>query len=211
MNRPLHYLIPNQQRRMRELRDDGHDLANVVADDVWDKFEVEIEDATVDGYIFDLAAGTQMALTGMLVLIYDEAFEGHVLGLFDRLKKDIREAGAGGACFDNDRIDLTGLRKSLKLRRHADDLVGQAIERAKPRLIGRLFPASDPGSDAWDREHREHARRVRNNLLGLREQIARLIWEEASIVIQTARLAYINMLDSVGDKAALSRANACAP
>lgn len=202
MNRQLHQLIRSQHQRMRELREDRHDLANIVADEVWDKFEIEIEDATADGYMFDLDANTQMALASMLVLIFDEAFERHVLELFEWLKRKIREAGAD-ACFDHDRTDLIGLRKNLKLRRHADDPIGQAVERPRPGLIGRLFLSSDPSSDAWDREHRENARRVRNNLLGLREPIVKLNREETDAVIQTARLAYINMLDSVGDKATL--------
>jgi len=197
MNTHLQNLINRQQQRMRELREDAHDLANTVADEVWDKFEVEIEEATEHSYMFDLAASTQMALSSMLSLSYDEAFERHVLGLFERQAKDLREAGLGGGAFDGARIDLTGLRKSLKLRRHADELIGQAIERAKPGLIGMLFLARDPCSDAWDREHRDNARRLRRQLLDLREKIVEAIREETATVIQTARLAYIDMLDTL--------------
>jgi hypothetical protein len=164
MNAQLQNLFQRQHQRMRELRDDALDLANTVADEVWDKFEVEIEDATADSFIFDLASSTQMALSSMLAMSYDDAFESHVLGLLERQEKELREAGAGEASFDGARIDLTGLRKSLKLRRHADELIGQAIERAKPGLIGMLFLARDPCSDAWDREHRDNARRLRRQL-----------------------------------------------
>jgi hypothetical protein len=69
---------------MRELRDDARDLANIVADEVWDKFEVEIEEATTDSYMFAMTKGTQMALSNMLAMSYDEAFEHHVLDLFER-------------------------------------------------------------------------------------------------------------------------------
>ncbi len=197
MNNHLHNLIVCQHQRMRELRDDAHDLANTVADEVWDKFEVEVEDATADSYMFDLASSTQMALSSMLAMSYDEAFERHVLGLLERQEKALREAGAGEVGFDSARIDITGLRKSLKLRRYANDLIGQAIERAKPGLIGMLFISRDPCSAGWDKEHRENAIRLRSNLLDLRGKIAKAVREETTIVIQTARLAYINMLDTL--------------
>ncbi len=200
MNAQLQNLINRQHQRMRELREDARDLANTMADEVWDKFEVEIEEATTDGYMFDMATSTKMALSSMLALSYDEAFERHVLGLFERQEKDLRETGAGEAGFDTARIDLTGLRKGLKLRRHADDLIGQAIEQAKPGLIGLIFLSRDPCSDAWDRESRDNARRLRSNLLDLRGKIVEAIREETGTVIQTARLAYIDMLDTIARK-----------
>ena len=205
MNAPLQDLIVRQHQRMRELRDDAADLANSVADEVWDKFEVEVDDATGDSYMFDLTSCTQMALSSMLALSYDEVFERHVLGLFERLQKELREAGASEANFDSARIDLTGLRKSLKLRRHADDLIGKAIERAKPGLIGMLFLARDPCADAWDRELCDNARRVRSNLLELRGKICEAIREETTTVIHTARLAYIDMLDVLRGQVAVTR------
>lgn len=175
MNAQLQNQINRQHQRMRELRDDARDLANTVADEVWDKFEVEIEEATADSYMFDLASSTQMSLSGMLALSYNNAFERHVLGLFERLVNELNEADASVAGFDGAQFDLTGLRKSLKLRRNANELIGQAIERAKPGLIGLLFLATDPCSEAWDREHRDNARRLRRNLLGLRETIIKSI------------------------------------
>lgn len=200
MTAQLQNLIDRQQQRMRELRDDAHDLANTVADEVWDKFEVEIEETTADGFMFDLASNTRMALSCALALSYDDAFERHVLGLFERLEKELREASVGEACFDGAWIDLTGLRKSLKLRRHAEELIGQAIERAKPGLIGMLFLAKDPCSDAWEQEQRDNARRLRRQLLDLREKIVDTIRAETVTVIHTARLAYIEMLDTLSRK-----------
>ena len=204
MHNQLHQLIERQHQRMRELRDDARDIASTVADEVWDKFEIEIEEATGDSYMFDLASSTQMALSSMLALSYDEAFERHVLGLLERQENELRTAGAGEAGFDGARIDLTGLRKSLKLRRHANELIGQAIERAKPGLIGMLFLAKDPCSDSWDRELRDNARRLRSKLLDLREKIIEIIREETTTVIQTARLTYIEMLDSLSCRIAAS-------
>ena len=207
MNNPLHHLIERQHQRMRELRDDARDIASTVADEVWDKFEVEIEDATGGSYMFDMASSTQMALSSMLALSYDEAFERHVLGLLERLEKELHAAGQGESCFDGARIDLAGLRKSLKLRRHANEMIGNAIERAKPgptRVLGTIF--GDLVRDelaqmeALERDMQRDARRLRRELLGLREKIVDTICEETATVIQAARLAYIEMLDTLSRK-----------
>lgn len=197
MNTQLHSLIERQHQRMRELREDAPDLANAVADEVWDRFEMDIEEVTADGYMFDMATSTQMALSSTLALNYGEAFERRVLGFFDRQGNELCESSTNLTSFDGAQIDLAGLRKGLKLRRRAEDLIGQAIERAKPGLIGMLFLSSDPCSDAWEREHSENAKRLRSRLLELRGPIVDMIREELSAVIQAGRLAYIEMLEGL--------------
>lgn len=79
MNAQLENLLAQQLQCMHDLRVGVHDLACVVADEVWDKFEGEIEEATADSFMFDMSASTQAALSTMLALGYDEAFERHVV------------------------------------------------------------------------------------------------------------------------------------
>jgi hypothetical protein len=202
MNTQLHNLIERQRQRMRELREDAPDLANVVADEVWDRFEKDVEEVTADGYMFDMATSTQIALSSTMALNYDEVFERHVLGFFERQGNELCQSCTSLASFDGAQIDLAGLRKGLKLRRRAEELIGQAIERAKPGLIGMLFLSSDPCSDAWEREHSDNATRLRSKLLELRKPIVDTIREELSAVIQTGRLAYIEMLEGLPGKLA---------
>lgn len=202
MNTKQHSLIERQRQRMRELREDAPDLANAVADEVWDKFEIDLEEVTADGYMFDMATSTKISLSSMLALNYDEAFERRVLGFFAHQGKELCESCTSLADYDGTQIDLAGLRKGLKLRRHAEELIGQAIERAKPGLIGMLFLSSDPCSDAWEREHRNNASRLRSKLLELRGPIVEMIREELGAIIQTGRLAYIEMLEGLPSKPA---------
>jgi len=197
MNTQLHSLIERQHQRMRELREDAPDFANTVAHEVWDKFVIDVEEATADSYMFDMATSTRMALSGALALNYDDAFEHHVHGFFERQGHELCESCVSLASFDGTQIDLAGLRKGLKLRRCAEELIGQAIERAKPGLIGMLFLSSDPCSDAWEREHSDNAKRLRSKLLELREPIIDTIREGLGAVIQTGRLAYIEMLEGL--------------
>lgn len=195
MSTQLESLLAQQLQRMHELRVGAHDLACLVADEVWDKFEAEIEEATADSFMFDMAASTQVVLSRMLALIYDEAFERHVLGFFDKQLGTLHEAGVSQDDFDCGMIDLKGLRNGMKLQRHASELINQAIQRAKPGLIGLLFLSRDPCSDGWEREHRDNARRLRSRLYELRGDVVVMMSEETSAVIQAARLAYIDMLE----------------
>lgn len=136
----------------------------------------------------------------MLALSYDEAFERHVLGMFQQQDKQ-REVGAEEAAFDSARIDPTVLRKGHKPRRHADDLICQAIERTKQELIGRLILPRDPCSDARDHEHRDNAGGLRSNLLEIRGMIVDALRAETGTNIQTAR-ADINTLGRMSSKIA---------
>lgn len=69
MDAQLQSLFDRQHQRMRELRDDARDFANTVADEVWDKFEVEIEEATADGYSEPYAACRQPVQTPLVRVI----------------------------------------------------------------------------------------------------------------------------------------------
>lgn len=98
---------------------------------------------------------------------------------------------------DDARLDLAGLRKGLKLRRHADEMIANAIDAAKPGLIGMLFLARDPCSDAWDRELRDNAKRLRRKLHDARSLLTAMMIEETQNVIHAARLTYIDWLDTL--------------
>lgn len=190
-------LIERQQQRLRDLREDAPDIAGIVADEVWDRFEREIDEYTEDGFYFDFAAGTKMGLSMTLSSAYDETFERHVSKLFTTLEGALREAAPDLAGFEEGAsIDLKGLRKGIKLYFRAEEMIGKAIDAAKPGILRALF-AADPGSDAWDREIADDARRVREKLLALRDPLIALIRQDTETVIQSGRLAYGRWLDGV--------------
>jgi hypothetical protein len=190
-------LIERQQQRLRDLREDASDIAAIVADEVWDRFEREIDEYTEDGFYFDFAANTKMGLSATLSSAYDDAFERHVSNLFATLEGALREAAPELAGFEEGAsIDLKGLRKGIKLYFRADEMIGKAIDAAKPGLL-RAFFAAEFGTDAWDREIADDARRVREKLLALRDPLTALIRQETETVIQSGRLAYGRWLDDM--------------
>lgn len=200
MSDTLQLLIERQQARLHALREDTLDIAATIADEVWDRFELDIEEVTEDGYMFDLAKGTQISLACLLAMHYDDAFERHVLGFFEQQQQALQVLTGPLAAHSGTTPDLAGLRKGLKLRRHANALIGQAIARAKPSLIGSLLLCSDPTSAAWDRELQDNARRLRSRLLALRTPLSDHIREESQTLLQAARLAYIRLLDELPNR-----------
>jgi hypothetical protein len=190
-------LIERQQQRLRDLREDTPDIADIVADEVWDRFEREIDEYTESGFYFDFAASTKMGLSATLSSAYDDAFERHVSKLFATLEGALREAAPDLAGFaEGASIDLTGLRKGIRLYFRAEEMIGKAIDAAKPSFLRALFGA-DPGSDAWDREIADDARRVREKLRALRTPLSALIRQETETVIQSGRIAYGRWLDGL--------------
>lgn len=205
-------LIARQRQRMVELRDDARDLAEAVADEVWDKFEAEIDDYIGDEYAADMPEAVQMGLSSALMAAYNEAFEHHVLGLFTPMAEQLRQAlGEGGqssspAGFDTARLDLAGLRKGLKLQSHADALIAEALARVRPgvggqiaTVLGSLLRSVESEIEALDRDMREAARRAKRELRALRSPLRQRMLEDTRAAVGTARLGYVGTLDAFAE------------
>lgn len=193
-------LIQRQRERLQQLKEDAGDIADVLADQLWDRFEVEIEETTEDGFMIDTASLTQSALSATFALAYQEAFERDVLSIFETLRNQLADA-MGEAAIDTARIDLAGIRKGLKLRRHADALIHAAIESAKPgvgrvlgTIVGEIFRDPMKQMDALDRDMKKDAQTIRRALMNLRTELRNLMSEETRQLINLGRLAYADGL-----------------
>lgn len=196
-----HALLQRQRERLHQLKEDAGDIADSLADQLWDRFEVEIEEITEDGFMVDTASMTQSALSSALAMSYQDAFERDVLRIFETLRSQLADA-MGEAAIDTTRIDLAGLRKGLKLRRHADGLIQKAIESAKPgvgrvlgTIVGDMFRDPLQQMDALDRQMKKDAEAVRRALMSLRSELRDLIRDETKQLINLGRLAYAESLD----------------
>lgn len=194
-------LIQRQRARLQQLKEDAGDIAEALADQLWDRFEVEIEGITEDGFMVDTANMTQSALSATFAMNYQEAFERDVLSIFETLRRQLADA-MGEAAIDTARIDLAALRKGLKLRRHADGLIHTAIESAKPgvgrvlgTIVGDMFRDPIQQMDALDRDMKKDAQAVRRPLMNLRTELRNLMTEETRQLINLGRLAYADGLE----------------
>lgn len=208
MNATTHTLddiIARQRRRMQELRDDAQSLAEAVADEAWDHFDVDLDTIIGDSYLNDMAAAMRMALTHCLSQHYNDAFDHHVLRLFARMSEELQAAlAADGHGYDIARLDLAGIRKSLRLIGHVEPLISEALDRARPgvadqigTVLGSLFRDEDEEMDALTRDMEKEAARVKRELRNLRAAIKERMTEDTRAVINTARLSYIDWLDTV--------------
>ena len=194
-------LLQRQRERLQQLKEDAGDIADALADQLWDRFEVEIEEATEDGFMVDTASMMQSALSATFAMSYQEAFERDVLSIFETLRNQLADA-MGEAAIDTARIDLAALRKSLKLRRHAEGLIHEAIESAKPgvgrvlgTIVGDLFRDPMQQMDALDNDMKKDAQAVRRALMNLRTELRNLMTEETRQLINLGRLAYADGLE----------------
>lgn len=197
----LFTLIARQQEGLKNLREDAHDIAATIADQVWEKFEIDIEETTEERFMFDLASAIQMALALALASYFEAALEREVLSRFTTWAKELACAAEEEA-IDTWRIDVARMCKWVKVRRHAYELIGQSMERAKPGVgrmlgvvVGYFFRDSMQHLDALDEGMIMGAARVRKELLSLHSPLCEKMVEESFAVIQLARLTYATQLD----------------
>ena len=196
-------LLQRQRERLQQLKEDAGDIADALADQLWDRFEVEIEEATEDGFMDDTASMMQSALSATFAMSYQEGFERDVVSIFETLRNQLADA-MGEAAIDTARIDLAALRKSLKLRRHAEALIHEAIESAKPgvgrvlgTIVGDLFRDPMQQMDALDNDMKKDAQSVRRALMNLHTELRKLVGEETRQLINFGRLAYADGLEQL--------------
>lgn len=194
-------LIEQQTLRLQQLKDDANDIAQALADQLWDKFEIEIEEATEDGFLFDTASITQTSLSLSLAMGFQDAFERDVLSIFASLHAQLASA-YGAEATDSTGIDLASLRKGLKLRRHAEALIHDAIQSAKPGasrvlgvIVGDLFRDPMQQIDAIEQDMQKDAQAVRRALLKLGDPIRSLVAQETCQLINQGRLSLSQGLD----------------
>lgn len=194
-------LITQQRQRFDELRTDAQDISAAIADETWDRFEVEVEKTTENGLDLSFTGMIGTSLSVALVDAYEKAFEHFVLARCERMNVSLAQT-PGPVAIDIARIDLIGLRKGIKLRRAAQALIDQAIESAKPGIgrvlsvvVGGIF--RDPIQELEDIEKnmQDDAHRLRHELLALREPLRARAAEESLSAIQSVRLEMARQFD----------------
>lgn len=197
----LSTLIARQRDDLKNLREDARFITATITDQIWDRYEADIEELTEEGFMFECVSANQMSLSFGLYATFNAALEREVLSRFDAWARELAKT-AGQEIVDTADIELSCLRKSIKIRRHADQLIGQALERARPgvgRVIGALVDEfiGDPTRmlDALDSNMKKDAERVREELLAQKDLLCERMTSEIFAVIQFARLAYAGKLD----------------
>lgn len=196
MNTATENLILRQRQRMYELRDDARDIASSVAEQVFDQYEREVDGITSDGFMWDNADATLMQLQSAISMAFDEACEKHVLSIYERLSDELA-AAAGQRVFDDGRLGLDALRKSLRIRSRIEEPLQQGINKAKPGLLRAVSNALSDDLDNMGEQMRADAGRLRTGLMDASEQL-RSIWRDAALdILHRGRLTYTEQLDTL--------------
>lgn len=197
-------LLKRQRAAVAALKEEAADLAAAVADDAWDRFELEIESAVGDEFITDMAGSVEMMLRSALTMAFDGAFEKQVSQRFARLEEAVQAALGGVDGFDGATVDLAALRKGLKLGRHATQAIRGAVERAKPglgraigSLLGEIFSEPEEQMDALEKDMRRDAQRLKAELLGLRNELTAQMHRDAELLVKQGARAYLDWLEEV--------------
>lgn len=200
-------LITEQRQRLDEMRTDAPDIAAIITEEILDRFESVVEEFTENCVDFDLTRATLcMSLSMTLLEAYDQAFERHILSRCESVRAPLVQA-LGREAVDIAHIDLTGLRKGLKLRRTAQALIDQALENTKPR-VGRVFGLAvcnlfrDPIQelDAVMKAIQEDGYRLREELLSLREPLRAVLSAGSLSAIRSVRLEMARQLERWPDR-----------
>ncbi|MFN3595609.1 MAG: hypothetical protein ACK4TK_13175, partial [Thiobacillaceae bacterium] len=106
--------------------------------------------------------------------------------------------------FDGFMIELTALRKGIKLGRHAAQAIEAAIARTRPglgRALGSLLDdlLDDPEQqmESLEKDMRRDAKRLKAELLKLREALVTAMCREAELLLKQAARAYSEWLDGI--------------
>ena len=211
MNTDLSTPIDRLRQHLDEFCANALGIAETIADEAWDHFETEIEQITENGIDFELlAAAIRLSLCRCLSMAYEQAFAHHVIARYERLCANLAQDLGQGA-IDTAHIDLANMRKGIKLQRHAQVLIEQAISRAKPGIgrmlgvaVGSLFRDPLEHLDTLEKDMQENARRLRNELLDLRQALRMRMAEDSQSAMLSARLEINRQLDLLGDLAQAS-------
>ncbi len=199
MNATNSVIAAQQRQRLEQLRTDAPDIAAIMADEIWDRFEVEIDEATEGGILLETAGCIGEFLGVRLMEAFERSFEHHVLKRCEQLVAGLNVPGELSLAIDS--IDLAGLRKSFKLRRRVMPLIESAVEQTKPgvaRAVGAIFDLifSDPLKTVdVEKDMLKNGANFSRTLLSKRMPMRNCIIEESHAIILCARLELMRQLE----------------
>ena len=197
-------VISEQRTALEQLRKDSDDLAAMVADEVLERFEREVEDHLGENYDHELSQMVRTGLCGALSMAYEESFERHVLARIGALRQQIEPYLNGAAFYDEAYVGLRSSRAGLKLWQDAGEWIDDALKAGRPSaanvvgsILGDWFGDLEKQFDRTFRELEEAAKRARRAVLALRPRLRERIREDTLSLIREARLGYAKALEGI--------------
>ncbi len=191
-----------ERQWLQSLRADSPAMAQVVAEDVVDALDREIDEETEDGLIWDVAEGLQQTLLMEVSTQFEKAIESSVLQTLENRSRQLAQVLGEEWTFDPDRAALDNLRKSLRLVPRLKPYIDSMFQRAKPGVATLLFRAVKDDIEDMEKEWQADGEKLRSAFererLALQKEIAQIAEE----IIQRLRLYYQQALEELGAGAA---------
>ncbi len=183
---------PSIETQLRTFRDDAEMIATAVAEAVCQDLRKEVQSYTDDDeFYFDFAGGMTVGTAASLSLAFTDAMEQH-------LSRRLESIVQGG----NPDVDWASFVKGMDLQAQFRDILGQALERARPgvgRHLGRaLSSLFRDDLEVLTEEAQADAVRVRQELLGTCPTLKRLVQEEVRSLVGQAYLDGLARVNSLG-------------
>jgi len=200
----LAMVISEQRAALEQLRKDSDDLAEMVADEVLERFEREVEDHLGETYDHELAQMVRIGLCGTLSMAYEESFDRHVLARIQTMRQQIEPYLNDAAFYNEAYVGLRSSRAGLKLWQEAGEWIDDALKAGRPSvanvvgsILGDWFGDPVKEIDRTFRELEEAAKRARRAVLALRPRLRERIREDTLSLIREARLGYAKALEGI--------------
>ncbi len=187
-----------ERQWLQSLRADIPAMAQVVAEDVVDALDREIDKETEDGLIWDVAEGLQQTLLMEVSTQFEKAIENSVLQTLESRSRQLAEALGKEWTFDPDRAALDNLRKSLRLVPRLKPYFDRMFQRAKPGVATLLFRAVKDDLEAMEKEWQDDGEKLRTSFAKERPALQKEIAQIAEEIIQRLRLYYQQSLEKIG-------------
>lgn len=187
-------LIEHHQAELQGFEVRAGDIGLFIARDAWDALELEVEDYTKDGIMWDFIGDMPYAWSLQLGMAFDEACEKWIEQPLYALDDSIREAMGERWCYDLNRSSMQNLQQSLRIGNQYETELERLVKQAKPGLLEIARRAwiddEDYVLNHMEEDSIKDGQRVREQFYAARNQLAPSLAKVASELLRRSLQLY---------------------
>lgn len=185
---PLNEILQRQRSALQTWSVQTAQTAALIADEVWDSFERELNDLLSDGLIWDFADTTRLGLLMGMVVAFDAACDRWIAPRIQAMHETMQAAAGAAWVFDAEGSSLGSLRKSLRLRQSLAPQFDEWFRKARPGVFSVLSRALKNDVDYviehMEKDGRSDAERLHRIICADRASITAELAQAAAMVLQ---------------------------
>lgn len=194
MNETISKLVACQHYALEAWSNGADNVAEQIADEAWDHFERELDDAIGESLMWDLADTLKSGLLMHLAMAFDDASEKRISRHIESMSEAMQAKAGTAWKFDEVHCSMAHLGKSMRIRQRMAPRIDRYFEKGKPSMLSLMARALKNDIDYVlnDMEHdaAKDARRLRAALYEARGEVKAEIREAAATLVRRAAMAY---------------------